>query len=333
MVTEDSLPNIIKTIKKRRIKENYQKILTDYIKTNSDILPIKTKEIHSSFFQNINNAIIVNKKEKLKNLILKQNNTKIQKNLKIIFIKWKSIPKESIENNKQININSNFFDSCLSLDGIRNDDINKNKSNIDYSINNISRNKNEISKNIIAISNDSQIVFTNKAMNMSEKSIDFGENFFPKYNDKNNDSLIMNKDLTIKGKGIYENNGKVDDFNVKINEDIIITNSKRKSDILDSQEINDSLNDQNISLDDNICNICNNSIEKEAGTEKILIKEKDKRLESIEKFNINDNSAFEINELCNLSIKEKEIINNSIMNDLREKNNYNNEKVLYKKIE
>ena len=44
-MNEDSLPNIINIIQKRRTKENYKEILSEYIKENSDIRALKTKEI------------------------------------------------------------------------------------------------------------------------------------------------------------------------------------------------------------------------------------------------------------------------------------------------
>ena len=115
MVNEDSLPNIINTIQKKRTKENYKEILIEYIRGKRDILPLKTKEINTSFFKNINNTTNVNKEDKLKNLILKLNISKTQKNFKNNILKWKNIIKEQKNNNKDININSGFFDSCLSL--------------------------------------------------------------------------------------------------------------------------------------------------------------------------------------------------------------------------
>ena len=64
MLTEESLPNIIKTIEKKRTNENYHKILNDYIKNNSGILSTnKTNRINSSFFDNIINSSLKKKSE------------------------------------------------------------------------------------------------------------------------------------------------------------------------------------------------------------------------------------------------------------------------------
>ena len=72
-------------------------MLTEYIKNNSDILSTTNKEINSSFFKNIND-VDLNKKNKLKFLILYLNNIIIQKNLKNIFIKWKHFMKDMCAN-------------------------------------------------------------------------------------------------------------------------------------------------------------------------------------------------------------------------------------------
>ena len=83
MLTEESLPNIIKTIEKKRTNENYHKILNDYIKNNSGILSTnKTNRINSSFFDNIINSSL-KKKAKIKELLInasQKNNQIILKN-------------------------------------------------------------------------------------------------------------------------------------------------------------------------------------------------------------------------------------------------------------
>jgi hypothetical protein len=184
------------------------------------------------------------------------NSSKIQKNLKKIILIWKKILKEPKQINKDTNINSIFFDSCLSLNKynnelINNNDINtfiENKSNKDNSINNFLNNKEEkIDNNIVNLNNKNSDYVDNVIKNL-EKSIDFDENIFPKYNDKNNDSININKDFSInenKNNNDNKNNGYIDDFDIKINED----NFKMKSDIFNSKDIkNDYINNKSINI-------------------------------------------------------------------------------------
>ena len=101
-----------------------------------------------------------------------------------------------------------------------------------------------------------------------------------------------------------------------------------KSDIFDSHDISDSINDKNINIDDNICNI---STGKEMETISIKENENKNNLNEINiyKTNNNNNSENELNEICNLSTKEKEkeAINNIKANDSNEKNKKENENI------
>ena len=159
-----------------------------------------------------------------------------------------------------------------------------------------------------------------------EKSIDFGENIFPNYNDKNNDSININKVFFInenKNNSDNKNNGYIDDFDIKINED----NFKMKSDIFNSSKDikNESINAKsiniNINIDDNICNFSTGK-EIETVSTKENKNENENKSNEIDKYNAIKNSEIEINEICNLSIKEKEkeTINNNITKVSSEKN-------------
>ena len=356
LVTEDSIPNIIQTIQKKRTNENYHEILTEYIRTNSDFLSIKSKKINSSFFKNLNTADNSIKKDKLKSIILNLNKISIQKNIKNIFIKWKETTNKQNTDNNQINFKSNFFDSCLSLnknnnelkndcdlnENINDNNISKDKSNKDNSnsISNISNNK-EASDNNILLSNEKKdkIFTNNKGISIQEKSFDFDDNIFPKYNDKNNDSVIINKDLSFNDKDLDDYNTNVDIFDVKINDNIIMNdskeNSKIKSDMFESNNINNSIN-VNISnskkLDDKVCNISSGKdIDIKISLEKNKEKDNSNKLEEINIYNPVDKNNLELNEICNISIKEKESVNDNnpkTANYLEEKNNNTNEGII-----
>ena len=272
--------------------------------------------------------------------------------MKNIFINWKKTTNEHNTNNNQINFKSDFFDSCLSLkknnnklindsdvlnENITANNISKDKSNKDNSnsISNISNNKEPSNNNILLSNEKKDTIFTNnKDISIIEKSFDFDKNIFPKFNDKNNDSVIINKDLSFNDKDL--DNYNVDDFDVKINDNIIMNdskeNSKTKSDIFESNNINNSIN-VNISnskkLDDKIWNI---STGKDIDTKKLIEKSKEKepnyKLEEINIYNPVDKNNLELNEICNISIKEKESANNNnpkITNYLEEKEKKSNE--------
>ena len=245
---------------------------------------------------------------------------------------------EQKQNNKEINFNSNFFDSCLSLNendnilidnnminsNINNNSINKNISNKENSnsVSNILNNK-EISNNNILLSNDKKDSFIeNNGIKIPENSLDFDENIFPKFNDKTNDSIIINKYLSINENGDCNNN--VDEFDAKINEDIISNNSnenfKIKNDIFYSNNnINESINVNNVNnlnIDDNICNLSTGK-DIEIINKKVDEKDNHNKSEDINIYNSLNN--IEINEICNLSVKEKESLNNNTIT--QEKNN------------
>ena len=277
------------------------------------------------------------------------NSSKIQKNLKNIILIWKKILKEPKQINKDININSDFFDNCLSLNKnnnelINNNDINtfiENKSNKDNSINN---KEEKIDNNIENLNNKNSDYVDNVITNL-EKSIDFDENIFPKYNDKNNDSININKDFSInenKNNNDNKTNGYIDDFDIKINED----NFKMKSDIFNSSKDikNDSINAKsiniNINIDDNICNFSTGKeIETISTKENKNENENENKSNEIDKYNVINNSENEINEICNLSTKEKEkkkekeTINNIKNNDSNEKNKNTKENIFDIKLE
>ena len=262
----------------------------------------KAKEIYSLFFQNIKN----NKKDKIKDLLLNINEKKIQKDLNIIFSKWKYISQKYKDNNKEININSNFFDSCLSFNNedahkinmnekntITNDNSKNKDSNINF------HEKNVINKNNLKIS-DEECNIANNIKN-PEKSYYHDEIMHPKYDDKNNNSIILNKDIS-NGEKIKNNDSEIfDDFDIKINEEMIINskdNSKRKSDIFDSYDINNNMND----------NISNISPYKEINN--ISMKENENIIENKDYININNKSQMDINEICNLFNNENDTNNN-----------------------
>ena len=108
-------------------------------------------------------------------------------------------------------------------------------------------------------------------------------------------------------------------------------NSKIKSDIFESNNINSSIN-VNISnskkLDDKICNISTGKdIDIKISIEKDKEKDISNKLEEINIYNSVDKNNLELNEICNISIKEKESVNDNnpkTANYLEEK--HNNEK-------
>ena len=321
-------------------------MLTEYIKNNSDILNRTNKEINSSFFKNINN-VDLNKKNKLKFLILYLNNIIIQKNLKNIFIKWKYFMKEYNQEKNQNNIIINFFDSCLSLN-INNNEIiynndNNNNTNTNISNNNLNKNDNSINnnsnqnenaKNINGIREDNKNM-TFKEKKTPKRNDDFCEYNYPEYNDINNASIDVKKSSNNEHDKnndniINDNNDNVDnidiidDFDIKINEEIIIDskeNSKFKSDIFDNELI-DSLNEKKI-IDNNTLNI---STKKDI--DDIIIKEKVNKIDNY----LDNNSKVENNEICNLFHNEKDSLNNSLNNISNENNNYNNQKIIKNEI-
>lgn len=344
--------------------------MEEYIKSKSDVINTTTKEINSSFLKNISN-ITLNKKDKLKLIMLSVIDKRMKVYFKNTFLKWKNMPEEIQEKQNYVKINLNFFDSCLSLnlknnEVIDNDINNINDNNINNSNNNIntkkskddiinnnslSNKKNEIIENInFSKDKDKENNIIKKDI-IIEKSMDFEENLFPKYNEVNNNSIAMdennldnqdNPDENIKinndNKNSIDNNDNNhnnlnenikdinDDFDVKLSEEIILNskdNLKLKSDIFDSNDLNDSLNDNinnnenNIDNDndmdkcDNNNNICNLSTGKDM--DGILKKEKEEFLE-----NNNNDAKIENNEICNFFNIEKETIKNAAQSNIKE---------------
>lgn len=278
------------------------------------------------------------------------------------FLKWKNLPEEIEQKQNNDNINLNFFDSCLSLNLKNNEVINNdidnnnnnnsiNKKSKDDNINNnsSSNKKSQIIENINASENKDKEINLIKKEIIIEKSIDYEDNLFPKYNEVNNNSVAMdenNLDHSDENAEI-KNDTKVnnlnsnmnmnmkdlnDDFDVKLSEEMVFNskeNLKIKSDIFDSNELNDSLND-NINNNNNVndkdidneidignCdsknnnNICNLSIGK--NIDGSLKKEKEENLEN------NDNDAkIENNEICNCFNIEKDTIKSEIQNNIKE---------------
>ena len=327
-----------------RLNENFQENLKEYIKNNNNIFKITPKEINSSFFKNINN-IVLDKKDKIKYLILYIISVNSQKNLKNIFLKWKYISKELNKNQNEMNLN--FFDSCLSMN-LKNSEINN--KGIDNNIKDINKLNNLIISNFspnkkseIIKNNDNlnynESIIINKDMKTPEKSLDFEENIYEKYNDKNNNSIIININNSNDKKNVSINENKnnnnnninncdndiIDDYDIKINEEILNSkeNLKLKSDIFSSNELNDSLNhNENGIINDNICNISTGK-----DIDNIVIKDNKNKNDSN-----TINISHEINEICNFSNNEKETINSNIKNVDEKKQNANQNNIQIEKI-
>ena len=332
--------------------------MEEYIKSKSDAISTTTKEINSSFFKNISN-IILNKKDKFKLIMLSVIDKRMKAYFKNAFLKWKNMPEEIHEKQNDLNINLNFFDSCLSLNLKNNEVINNDINNSNYNNNNInikkskddiinnnslSNKKNEVIENInVSKDKDKEKNFIKKDI-IIEKSMDFEDNIFPKYNEVNNNSIAMdednldnqdNPDENIKinnnnnDNNLNENIKDInDDFDIKLSEEIILNSKddlKLKSDIFDSNDLNDSLNDNindnGIDKCDNNNNICNLSTGKDM--DDILKKEKKENFEN----NDNDkdkDTIIENNEICNFFNIEKDTIKNEAQNNI--KKSFENEK-------
>ena len=325
------MPNVIKTIKKKRTNENYQQILNNYVKNNSDILSTnRTNKINSSFFDNITNNNI-QKNSKLLNIfkIISQINNQII--LKEYFTQWKNTEKETniIENNIENDINDNI--------------LNKNKKI------NIINQKDEIKKeNEIEINNINffkEIKNNENQLEIPKKVLDSDDNIFPSYDEVNNNSIkieqietnLKKDDININNnekKEIIKNEKKEklenqiidDDFDIKLNEEMILNvkdNSKVKSDIFDSNDINTSslyLKDKS-NINENISNYSQEKIKNEIKGENI---ETNNEICNITNTNTNRNSINHnksiSGEMKDIKLNEEEIIdNNKIINKIKEK--------------
>ena len=333
--------------------------MEEYIKSKSDAINTTTKEINASFFKNISN-ITLNKKDKFKLIMISVIDKRMKAYFKNAFLKWKNIQEEVQEKQNDVNINLNFFDSCLSLNLKNNEVINNDINNINHNninnsntkkskddiINNnsLSNKKNEIIENInVSEDKDKGNNFIKKDI-VIEKSMDFEDNLFPKYNEVNNNSIEMDENNLDNGdENININNDTNDnnlnlntntnmnmkdindDFDVKLSEEIMLNskeNLKLKSDIFDSNELNDSLND-NINNNDigNEIDKCesNKNNNNSNSNNNICKLSTGKDIEKEENFGINDNDVkIENNEICNCFIIEKDIINNETQNNNKE---------------
>ena len=311
MLTEESLPNIIKTIEKKRTNENYHKILNDYIKNNSGILSTnKTNRINSSFFDNIINSSL-KKKEKIKELLINISEKNNQIILKNYYLKWKTKEKE---------LDSNIINN-----------------NPDFNNNDIKLNNNDIK--VIDTNEESlkeKEVSNNNTMINDKKD---EENIFKPYDDIMNNSIDINdkenivnikeikKEIPEELKESKENKMNEidnqiieDEFDIRLNEEMILNqkeNSKVKSDIFDS---NDMDNISSIYLKDKLNineNILNNSQDKSKNSFKREITETNNEICNI--LNTNPNTQKESlmfnsnqnknNEINNIKSKEEESIN------------------------
>ena len=311
MLTEESLPNIIKTIEKKRTNENYHKILNDYIKNNSGILSTnKTNRINSSFFDNIINSSL-KKKAKIKELLINISEKNNQIILKNYFLKWKTKEKE---------LDSNIINN-----------------NPDFNNNDIKLNNNDIK--VIDTNEESlkeKEVSNNNTMINDKKE---EENIFKPYDDIMNNSIDINdkenivnikeikKEIPEELKESKENKMNEidnqiieDEFDIRLNEEMILNqkeNSKVKSDIFDSNDMN---NISSIYLKDKLNineNILGGSQDKSKNSFKREITETNNEICNI--LNTNPNTQKESlvfnsnqnknNEINNIKSKEEESIN------------------------
>ena len=264
MLTEESLPNIIKTIQKKRTKENYQEILNDYLKNNSGILSTnRTNKINSSFFDNIKNNNL-QKTSKLKNLLINRYQKMNHIILKEYFSKWRNKKKEKNEKIFEFELCQQKLNKNIK-ENVNNNSINENN---DSTENKIEISTNKISEEINIFENDEKIQKQINELNDNifqpydgtiNKSININEN--EKNIIKDNENKISSNEEIIPNikKSILNNEIIEDDFDIKLNEELIIhrkENSKIKSDIFDSSDINKSsfyLKDKS-NLNDNIFN-------------------------------------------------------------------------------
>ena len=249
-------------------------------------------------------------------------------------MKWKNIPRE---NNKNINIDSNFFDSCLSLKEKNKDILKDNNTNVnslsnnnpinDNSVNIYSNNKNNINNDKVIFSTEKQSNFTSDTKT-PEKSFDFDENIYPKYSETNNNSIVLDNDIS----NIKKN--MINEFEIKESEEIKESkeNSKIKNDMLNLRDMNNSLNLKNEDLNNDINDIIISNKLKEQDNN--ISKEKEIKLNI--NFDINKNiNSIETNEICNINEVKEEInlndINNKIEKNNDKINDENNKRIINQK--
>ena len=325
MLTEESLPNIIKTIKKKRTNENYQEILNEYLKNNNSCLSTnRTNKINSSFFDNIMNNNLL-KIAKLKNVFIKISQKEKLNILKSYFTKWQ---KEEKEKKEKIVLNNNN----LNKKEINQEIIENNKFYISDNKNDIKvkESENEIKNNNIF----KEIKNIENGANKYKQILEFDEKIFPPYEDSNNNSININNEngsnnLKENKKNIMDNNQLIeDDFDIKINEEMVINqkdNSKLKSDTFDSNEMNVSsiyLKDKSNILDnasnisqEKVKNISKNDI-METNTEICNISNNNTQRDSINCGNIK-NADVKNDELKNEEIIEQK--ENELLSKIKER--------------
>ena len=229
--------------------------MNDYLKNNNSSQSTnRTNKINPPFFDNIINNNL-RKKSKIKNLLIKATQRYNLNILKFFFTKWKNQEKEKIITNNNY---SNKEKAIVEI----------NKNNYFYDSNN---GNNDQKEKKIEICNNNNFFkeikdIENGANHIQKKLV---ENNFPSYEVNNNSSINMNKengsaDFQKNKRDICDNQIIEDDFDIKINEEMIIhrkESSKVKSDIFDSNEINKSSENLKDKYNINV-NISNNSPEK-----------------------------------------------------------------------
>ena len=316
---------------------------------NSHLSTNRTNKINSSFFDNIINTN-TQKKAKLKNLIFKISQKRIQMSLKNCYMKWKIK-----ENDKTKNDNKLIKDKInLEINDINEINNSNKKNEADKEEENDIQKNNNIFKEVKIIENG--------AKNYN-KNLEFNENIFPAYEEMNNNSInIINENGNNVFKEIKKNEENQiidDDFDIKINEEMIIhrkENSKIKSDIFDSNDINSSYLKDKLNINDNtiinspekiknqskvdfletnneICNVSNSNTHRDnINTDKNNLINEISQNKKDEKIIIDENKI-ELNKIKERREKFKEEIrktfNKNIIYDSLENIDFNNELISY----
>ena len=299
--------------------------MNDYIKNNSGILSTtKTSKINPSFFDNIiNNSI--QKKSKIKEVLIKISQKNNQIILKNYFLKWNTIKKELI---------STVADNSLDLDK-HNTILNNNEAKVkEMKDENQKNNEKEIQD-----SNNNQFKEIKNEKNNVPPYDDIMNNSI-KINDKENNKKDNSEELKDNKMNDLDNQIIDDDFDIKLNEEMILNqkeNSKIKSDIFDSNDINISSNylkdksniNENIlnnsqdktknplkreitETNNEICNISNTNTNTQK--ESTVLNSHQEQNENIEIKNIKSNEE----NLINFEKNENEKQNHSEINKIRE---------------
>ena len=283
------------TIKNKRTKENYQKILADYIMNNNGMLNnINSQKKNNCFFKNISNNIPYKYTKLKKILILASKN-----NYKIILNHYFSIWK----NKHEINI----------IENLANEKINNNESNNknDFKLKTGENNKEKYNSPLIngidkengkGIKKDDDEISNENGINIFELKNN-------NINNSNGNDILKEKENNIADENGLSQNEKnniidnqiiEDDLDIKLNEEIIINSKdtfKLKSDIFDSNDMNISLKDKS-----NVNDITSN-----------ISQDKTKN-------NYKDDITETNNEICNISNTSQKEESNIILNKISENN-------------